>query len=82
MNVAPEVLGAARPILEGDDSTRAAARLEEALHTYHPYEDEFEDLLEVLALYSPSEGSPYSDHRQLCDAIEQSIIGDALGGSS
>ena len=80
--VAPEVLAAARRVLDGDDSARAAAALEEALHAYHPYEEEFEDLLEVLALYAPSEGSPYSDHRQLCDAIEQSLIGDALGGAS
>ncbi|GAB3869019.1 hypothetical protein GCM10028801_45690 [Nocardioides maradonensis] len=81
MSVAPEVVAAALSILEGDDSTRAAAALEEALHAYHPYEDQFEDLLEVLALYAPSEGTPYSDHRQLCDAIQQTVIGDTVGGA-
>ncbi|NYG58750.1 hypothetical protein BJ980_001673 [Nocardioides daedukensis] len=82
MIIAPEVLAAARPILDGDDSTLAAAALEEALHTYHPYADEFEDLLEALALYAPSEGTPYTDHRQLCDAIAQSLFGDRSGGTS
>lgn len=82
MSVAPEVLAAARQILGGDDSTLAAAALEGALHTYHPYADEFEDLLEVLALYAPLEGSPYTDHRQLCDAIVTSLFGEARGGAS
>jgi hypothetical protein len=80
MTVAPEVTAAARRILDGDDSAHAAAALEEALHTYHPFEEEFEDLLESLALYAPSMGSPYTDHRQLCDAIRQSAISLDEGG--
>jgi len=81
MTAVPEVTAAARRILDGDDSAIAAAALEEALHTYHPYEEEFEDVLEALALYAPSMGSPYIDHRQLCDAIRLSPIGiDDEGG--
>ena len=72
--IAPEVSTAAQQILDGDSSTRAAASLELALHTYHPYEEEFEDLLEAIALYNPGMGSPYTDHQQLCDAIRQSSI--------
>jgi hypothetical protein len=80
MTVTPEVTAAARRIHDGDDSAIAAAALEEALHTYHPYEEEFEDLLEALALYAPSMGSPYIDHRQLCDAIRQSAVGGSEEG--
>ncbi len=78
--VAPEVQSAARRVLDGDDSALASAALEEALHTYHPYDEDFEDLLEALALYSPGTGSPYTDHRQVCDAIAQSPIGGSGDG--
>lgn len=78
--IAPEVLSAARQILDGDDSAFAAASLERALHTYHPYEEEFEELLEAIALYNPAMGSPYTDHRQLRDAIQQSPILSDQGG--
>lgn len=74
MTIAPEVIAAGRRVLDGDDSALAAAALEEALQTYHPYAEEFEDLLEALALYAPSIGRPYTDHRQLCNAIRQSAI--------
>lgn len=79
MTFAREVNAAARRILEGDDSTQAAAALEAALHTYHPYQEEFDDILEVLALYSPLMGSPYTDHRQICDEIRKSPIGNCEG---
>lgn len=75
MTVAPEVNAAARRILAGDDTALAAGALEEALNTHHPYEGEFEDLIEALALYAPSAGSSYTDYRQLCDAIRESPIG-------
>lgn len=81
MTVASEVVAAAVAILSGDDSGRAAAALEAALHTYHPYDEDFEDLLEALALYSPSMGPPYTDHRQLCDAIRDSKIGSEKGSA-
>lgn len=81
MTVANEVVAAANAILSGDDSGRAAAALEAALHTYHPYDEDFEDLLEALALYSPGMGSPYTDHGQLCDAIRESPIGTETGGA-
>ena len=80
MRVATEVTEAAVRILDGDDSTSAAAALESAIHTYHPFDDELEDLLEALALYAPSMGSPYLDHLQLCDAIRQSRILDGDEG--
>lgn len=75
MTPAPEVTRAADQILDGDDSAHAAAALEEALHAQHPFDEEFEDLLEVLALYAPEMGNPYADHRQLCEAIRESPIG-------
>ncbi|MGL5861545.1 MAG: hypothetical protein ACRCY9_09865 [Phycicoccus sp.] len=75
MTAAPEVTLAAHQILDGDESARAAAALEEALHAHHPFDEEFEDLLEVLALYAPGVGSPYADHGQLCVAIRESPIG-------
>lgn len=81
MTVASEVVAAANAILSGDDSGRAAAALEAALHTYHPYDEDFEDLLEVLALYSPGMEVPYTDHRQLCDAIRESPISSETGGA-
>lgn len=77
MTVAPEVREAAMHILDGDDSAVAAAKLEESLHAYHPYDETFEDLLEALALYSPAMGSPYADYGQLCDAIRNSPICEA-----
>ncbi len=78
--VALEVQSAARRVLAGDDSALASSALEEALHTYHPYDEDFEDLLEALALYAPSMGSPYIDHQQLCDAIRISPIGSGDDG--
>lgn len=75
MTLAPEVTRAAHQILGGDDSTHAAAALEEALHACHPFDEEFEDLLEVLALYAPGMGNPYADHLELCEAIRESPIG-------
>jgi hypothetical protein len=81
MTIASEVVTAASEILAGDDSGRAATALEEALHTYHPYDEDFEDLLETLALYSPTMGPPYTDHMQLCDAIRGSRIGSNSGGT-
>ena len=79
MTVASEVTAAARRILDGDDSTFAAAALEEAIHARHPLEEEFDDLLEALALYAPGTGSPYIGYNQLCDAITESVIGDVDG---
>ncbi|GAA2074328.1 hypothetical protein IDH50_12770 [Aeromicrobium tamlense] len=55
-----------RRILDGDDSAVAAAALEESLHAHHPYEENVEDLLELLSLYAPSMERPCADHRQLC----------------
>jgi hypothetical protein len=80
MTVAPQVTSAARRILDGDDSRQAAASLEEALHTYTPYEERFDDLLEALALYAPSMGSPYIDHGQLCNAIRLAELCEEGGG--
>ena len=74
MTVARAVLTAAHVVLSGDDSGYAAAALESALHTFHPCDEAFEDLLEALALYSPADGPPYTSHKQLCDAILASPI--------
>lgn len=75
MMIAPEVKDAAQRLLDGDDSATAAAALEEALHIHHPFAEEFEDLLEALALYALALGIPYTDYEQLCEAIRQSIVG-------
>lgn len=74
MTLAPEVTQAAVHILNGDDSGVAAATLERAIHSYHPFDDRLEDLLEALALYAPFLGAPYTDYPQLCEAIRQSPI--------
>ena len=79
--IVPEVAAAAQRILDGDDSKLAAASLEEALHAYHPYDEELDDLLEAIALYDPAMGNPYTGHRQLCDAIRQSPIFGSTEGS-
>lgn len=77
MTYAPEVTAAATRILEGDDSAMAANALEGAIHTYHPFEENLEELLEALALYAPSKGTPYTSHSQVCEAIRQSaVLGD------
>jgi hypothetical protein len=55
---APEVVRAAQRILDGDDSMAAAAQLEGALHMYQPFDEDFDDLLEALALYAPRCGQP------------------------
>lgn len=80
MSLATQVVDAATAILAGDDSGRAAAALEAALHTYHPYDEAFEDLLEVLALYAPTMARPYTDHALLCAAIRESPIGSGARG--
>lgn len=72
------VVNAAARILGGDDSAAAAAELERAIHSYLPYEDALDDLLEALALYAPTRGAPYLNYEQLCAAIRQF---DALGQS-
>lgn len=74
MSIDAEVIAAAQRILAGDDSKVAAAALEGALHAHYPNETDLDDLLETLALYEPSMGSPYVDFRQLCDAIRKSRI--------
>lgn len=81
MTVASEVVTAANAILAGDTSRRAAGALEAALHTYHPYDEDFEELLEVLALYSPGMEVPYTDHGQLCNAIRESPVSSETGGA-
>ncbi len=69
-----EVAEAARRILGGDDSMAAAAALEGALLAHHPYADEFEDLLEALAMYAPSLGPPYVGYPGLCEELRRSVI--------
>lgn len=61
------VQDAARRILLGDTSIDAANALESAILL--DGRDDAEDLLEVLALYSPSAGRPYADAEELRAAI-------------
>lgn len=63
---------AARKILRGDTSINAANELESVLldeRLHEEWDEEKEELLFVLALYSPRAGYPYADEGQLRAAI-------------
>ena len=63
---------AARQILDGDDSVRAANALEALLHDTDEGE-RFDDLVEALALYSPLDGPPHTNAEQLRAAIREAL---------
>jgi hypothetical protein len=66
-------LGAAQRVLDGDDSIRAANELEGVVLDDYPGDERFDDLLEVLALYAPSQGNPYSEADEVHAVIRKTI---------
>lgn len=67
------VVAAAQRILDGDDSKDAAATLEGVLLQAFEGDEQFDDLLEVLALYAPGQGSPYADVADLRGAVRDAL---------
>jgi hypothetical protein len=66
-------LDAAQRVLDGDDSIRAANELEGVVLDDYPGDERFENLVEVLALYAPGQGSPYSEAQQVREVIRTTI---------
>ena len=67
------VRSAARRILSGDESVRAANILESAILVDTPYDDDIEELLYVLGLYRPGGGREYSGVDELRVAILEAL---------
>ena len=66
-------LAAAHRILEGDDSIRAANELEGVVLDDYPGDERFEELIDVLSLYSPGNGPPYSDSAEVRRIVQDTI---------
>ena len=66
-------LAAAQRVLDGDDSIRAANALEGVVLDDYPGDERFDDLGEVLALYAPGQGTPYTDASQVRQVIRRTI---------
>lgn len=66
-------LAAAQRVLNGDDSIRAANDLEGVVLDDYPGDERFEELVEVLAVYAPGEGSPYSEAHHVREVIRTTI---------
>lgn len=64
---------AARPILAGDDSISAAARLEGVVVEEHLGDPMLEGLLEALSLYSPAGGRAYVRAAELTSLLQETI---------
>ncbi len=64
-------LAAAQRVLNGDDSIRAANELEGVVLDDYPGDERFDELGEVLALYAPGQGTPYTDVGELHAAIRE-----------
>lgn len=63
----------AHRVLGGDDSIHAANALEAVVLDDYLDDDRFDELGEVLALYAPGQGRPYSDAEELRSVIRQTI---------
>ena len=68
-------LSAAQRVLDGDGSIQAAQALEEVILIDYPDDERFDELGEVLALYSPGQGTPYTDVSDLHAAIRKIAAG-------
>ena len=66
-------VAAAQTVLDGDDSIRAANALEAVVLDDYLDDERFDELGEVLALYAPGQGRPYSDAEELRSVIRQTI---------
>lgn len=66
-------LGAARRIVDGDDSIRAAQDLERVIIDEYLDDERFEELGELLALYAGGQPRPYSSAQEVRTAILETI---------
>ena len=66
-------LAAAQRVLDGDDSIRAANELEGVVLDDYPGDDRFDELGEVLALYAPGLGRPYSESEEVRKIIRKTV---------
>ena len=66
-------LAAAQRVLDGDDSIRAANELEGVVLDDYPGDERFDELGEVLALYAPGQGVPYSGSDEVRAVISKTI---------
>jgi hypothetical protein len=66
-------LAAAKQVLDGDASIRAANELEGVVLNDDPGDERFDELVEVLALYAPDQGSPYSEADEVRSVIRRTI---------
>lgn len=64
---------AAHKVLTGDDSVVAANELERVVTEDYPGDDRLDDLLEVLALYAPSQSPPYTGPDELRQAVQDAL---------
>jgi len=60
-------------VLAGDESVQAAQALEGVLLDEYPGDDRFDDLIEALALYAPSQSAPYVGPEKLRRAIREGL---------
>lgn len=67
------VRSAARRILAGDESVRAANVLESAILVDHPDDDDLDELVYALSAYSPGGGREYYGVDQLRAAILEAL---------
>jgi len=67
------LVAAAHRVLDGDDSLRVANELEGVLLAHYAGDERFDELGEVLALYAPGQGAPYSDADEVCTTIRKTI---------
>ncbi len=66
-------LAAAQRILDGDDSAVAARELEGLILDDYAGDERFEGLGYVLSMYSPGQGTPYSDFAEVRTAIRDTM---------
>lgn len=66
-------VAAAQTVLDGDDSIRAANALEAVVLDEYLDDERFHELGEVLALYAPGQGRPYSNAEELRSIIRHTI---------
>ena len=68
-------LSAAQRVIDGDGAIQAAQALEGVILIDYSDDERFDELSEVLALYSPGQGTPYTDVSELHAAIRTTAAG-------
>ena len=66
-------LAAAQRILDGDDSALAASELEGVILDDYAGDERFDRLGYVLSMYSPGQGTPYTDSAEVRTAIQDTM---------